>query len=398
MASKTVLVIDADSETEQLIASTLESEGYLVFSVPGGDVGTEMAQKVSPSLIFINPDETGLEICKAIHEFESLKKVPIILLTSSGSDMDLRAGSAVGAADFLKIPFGSDELLEKTAKALDMKAPLVLHVKERDRAPELHESPVIQKSGGGEPDFAEMSGIAELDEEIKKKDRPDLKESLGYNDTGFSEEEVSPGKKKSKVLIAVACLVIVIAGTAGVLFYSGLIPGLGPQKAVPVKPQNIVQKPKAVVPAPSPAQSPLPSNEQQKQEPVVESKAVPPPPPSPRQEASVSSSPSPSKPVKKDTSTSSPRAASTNVQAAKPSGKTIYSVQLGVFKNEQNAAALTKQFKEKGYDAFMIKSTEKDKGTLYRVLAGKSEDKKESMKLLAKIRDKEKIKAFMFSE
>src|SRR5512135_3891664 len=109
MSSKTILVIDADIETEQLIASTLESEGYLVFAVPGGDVGTEMAQKVSPSLIFVNPDETGLEICKTIHEFESLQKVPIILLTSLSSRIGMRGVGSFGVVDFLDVPCTADQ-------------------------------------------------------------------------------------------------------------------------------------------------------------------------------------------------------------------------------------------------------------------------------------------------
>jgi cell division septation protein DedD len=82
----------------------------------------------------------------------------------------------------------------------------------------------------------------------------------------------------------------------------------------------------------------------------------------------------------------------------KPSGKPVYSVQLGVFKSEDNAAAFTKKFKGKGYDAFVVKGADKTKGTLYRVLVGKSSDRKESAKLAAMIRDKENIKAVIYSE
>src|SRR5512135_824209 len=118
MAGKTVLVIDADSETEQFIASTLETEGYLVFAVPGGDVGAEMAQKVRPSLIFVNPEDTsekGMEVCKAIRSYESLKTVPIILLASGPGGTDL---SSFGVVDSLLLPVSAAELLEKTEKAL----------------------------------------------------------------------------------------------------------------------------------------------------------------------------------------------------------------------------------------------------------------------------------------
>ena len=401
MASKTVLVIDADSQTEQLITSTLESEGYLVFSVPGGDIGAEMAQKVSPSLIFINPAETGLDICGTIHEFESLKKVPIILLASPSGAIDPGSASTYGVTDFLEVPFSSGELLEKTAKALDLKAPIVLHVREKDRSADIgwHETsagtkevPSILESVEREPDSAEIFGMAELDEEISPAGGPDNIEAPDYSydagDSGSSEKEIRPGKKKNKFIIAVAAIVIVIAGTAGFLFYSGLIPGIGPQKAVPVKTLKAAAKPKTVVPTPV-AEAPAPSSEKQKEQPVADIKAAA----APQQAAS-----SPSSPPKKETTTPSKSASSANVPAAKSPGKKVYSVQIGVFKSESNAAALTKQFTGKGYDAFMIKSAANNKETLYRVLVGKSEDRKESAKLAAKMRDKEKIKAVIYTE
>jgi len=103
-------------------------------------------------------------------------------------------------------------------------------------------------------------------------------------------------------------------------------------------------------------------------------------------------------PATKELSASSSPAASTSAPAAKQAGKAIYSVQLGVFKNENNAAALAKQFKGKGYDAFVMAGTARDKGTLYRVLIGRFEDKGKSAKLAAEIKKKENITPIVFSE
>lgn len=78
--------------------------------------------------------------------------------------------------------------------------------------------------------------------------------------------------------------------------------------------------------------------------------------------------------------------------------KAIYYVQLGIFKNEINAAALTKRFKKKGYNVFVMKSPAKGNGTLYRVLIGRFEDRHESKELAAKIGREEKITPVIFSE
>lgn len=98
------------------------------------------------------------------------------------------------------------------------------------------------------------------------------------------------------------------------------------------------------------------------------------------------------------TSPSASPADPTSLPSAKPAGKTIYYVQLGVFKNENKAAALTKRFNKKGYDAFVMKSSAKDKRTFYRVLIGTFEDKQKTAKLAAEIKRKEKITPIIFSE
>src|SRR4030042_5083632 len=79
MAGRTILIIDTDTETIQKIMSTLESEGYLVFSASSKEVSITMANKVKPSLIFINvglSGASGLEICTTIHDAETLGSVP----------------------------------------------------------------------------------------------------------------------------------------------------------------------------------------------------------------------------------------------------------------------------------------------------------------------------------
>jgi cell division septation protein DedD len=181
----------------------------------------------------------------------------------------------------------------------------------------------------------------------------------------------------------IAGVFLIVAGIAGALYYLGLIPGPGVKKTVSVQPVRTEAGPKAETPAPAPSSAQPPVSQNEQSQAASENKAAP-----------AASSPASPMPAAKGPSQQSVAAAA----KAKPSGKTVYSVQIGVFKIEANAAALTKQFKEKGYDAFMTGSTVKDKGTLYRVLIGKSEDRKESERLAAGVREKEKIKAVVYSE
>ena len=395
MASKTVLVIDADSEAEQFIASTLEAEGYLVFAVPGGDVGAEMAHKVRPSLIFVNPEDTsdkGMEVCRTIRSYESLKNVPIILLSSGPRGTDL---GPLGVVDALSMPVSSAELLEKTEKAMNVKSPVVLRVREKaaefreDKMPAAESpSPGLREGVSSKSRLSDLSEIEDMEaeeEEVKgtQKDREVPAESY------FPEKKTAGGKKGKKVLVALLAVLVIVAGVAGALYYTGLIPGAGLQTKVPPVPPRTVGKPK------KPEASPVAEPEKQ---PLAEKKAASSP--------AVVQTPQTAVPAPRATEAQTPSPKTAPAQppltkaapAQKPSGKTVYSVQVGVFKSEKNAGALMRKLKEEGYETFTMKSDVKGKGVVYRVLVGKFEDRKKSREMAVRISKKENIKAVIFSE
>ena len=126
MTEKTILVIDTDAETSQRVESILESEGYTVHKSSGRSDSISAAVKIKPSLIFINiamRDTSGLEIAKGIHETESLKDVPIIIITPHGGTVEPRYKAMYGIVDFIKKAFSPEELISKTIDVVEMKSP-----------------------------------------------------------------------------------------------------------------------------------------------------------------------------------------------------------------------------------------------------------------------------------
>ena len=110
MTNLTVLVIDTDTEIIQQIMTGLETEGYLVFTASEKDVSIKMAKKINPSLIFVNIGMSGtsaLEICKAIHETDSLKDIPIVMITPHEGGLDSRHQTVYGVVDTIKKPFNT---------------------------------------------------------------------------------------------------------------------------------------------------------------------------------------------------------------------------------------------------------------------------------------------------
>ncbi len=405
MTGETILAIDTDSETTQKIAAILESEDYLVFTAPSGDVGITMAKKVSPKLIFVNPamgGASGLEICKTIHGMETLKDVPIVILSAFEGTMDPRYASIYGIIDSIKKPFTPEELISKTKNVLSKE-----HFAAQPSAAYpgglLEESQEL--SAVGEDTFAIDAGKDVEDTEMLEKTLVKPKKEIDLSDKTIVKqpkktaqdkkaelieeiiseklEEKPAGRERAYVLkkrlrrtdmrgiiTLIIILVVIITIVAGgfVLYKKGLLPWIKPQQPVTAKPVQ-PSAPQQPVPA-------IPAQEQQKpQLPALAPAPVPGHAPKP----APAPAPAPKPDVKKP-------------------GKEIYSVQVGAFKSSNNAELSVKNYKEKGYEAFLQKSVQKNKEIIYRVLIGKFENNKEAAGFASSLRSKEKIKAIVYKE
>jgi cell division septation protein DedD len=115
------------------------------------------------------------------------------------------------------------------------------------------------------------------------------------------------------------------------------------------------------------------------------------PPASNVTDTSASASSVPSTPPEQPSSVSSE-------SAPQPPHKPFYSVQLGAFRDEDRAQALTKKFRGKGYDAFTQPGVMKDNTPIYRVLVSKYEDRKAAKKLAREIQLREHIETTLYGE
>ena len=410
MIDDTVLVVDADHETEEKIVSTLEAEGYLVFTASGRDVSAGMAEKISPALIYLKPVTNSVEgfgVCKAIHGMEKYRDVPIILLASLRGPLDPRYTTFYGVVDYLKMPLSSGELIEMTEKILGSRSHGPVESGEEDiglmeedsllaeeRPASLNLDEMPEEETAAEEEMPVTQGPASDDKEfadISEVGRPN--EDYSYSD---SQEDLRGGLFKSgrrrrkqtrlfSLVVVVSAVIAIVA--AGFLSYKFFIST--PEVKAPVA----VMSPKAVQKQGPPVPQPL---ERQKQEqPVAETK------PAeikevPKEAPAQKTTPAPVAATKAPTPVAATKAAPL-VAATKPEAKTVYSVQLGAFKSESGAEALMKTYKGKGYEAFTHKGIT-DKGTFYRVLIGEFISRKEALRLAAEIETKEKIKTTIFSE
>lgn len=112
--SATVLIVEDEQDIRELLAYNLEKEGYAAIQAADGKEGLEMARARKPDLILLDlmlPRLDGLSVCRELERDAATVRIPIIMLTARGEDVDRILGFELGADDYVVKPFNIRELL-----------------------------------------------------------------------------------------------------------------------------------------------------------------------------------------------------------------------------------------------------------------------------------------------
>jgi two-component system, OmpR family, phosphate regulon response regulator PhoB len=123
---KTVLIIEDEKDLAELVAFNLEKEGFRPLIASDGVMGLEKARANSPDLILLDlmlPGMPGTELCKALKSSDKTSRIPVIMLTARGEEIDRVVGFEVGADDYVLKPFSTRELLLRVKAVLRRAAP-----------------------------------------------------------------------------------------------------------------------------------------------------------------------------------------------------------------------------------------------------------------------------------
>jgi DNA-binding response OmpR family regulator len=110
----TVLVADDDKVVRQIVTAKLSGLGHQVVAVEDGQAALERLHAGEiPDLLITDqlmPRMNGMELVRAVREDSALAGLPIIMLTSKGSERDVVQGLQAGVDDYVVKPFSLDEL------------------------------------------------------------------------------------------------------------------------------------------------------------------------------------------------------------------------------------------------------------------------------------------------
>ena len=108
-----ILVIDDDSELCELLTDYLSGEGFIVETANDGRQGVAQALIGDYVLVILDvmlPELNGFDVLRKIRQ---QSKVPVIMLTARGDDIDRIVGLELGADDYLPKPFNPRELVAR---------------------------------------------------------------------------------------------------------------------------------------------------------------------------------------------------------------------------------------------------------------------------------------------
>ncbi|GAB4488354.1 MAG: hypothetical protein OHK006_18680 [Thermodesulfovibrionales bacterium] len=439
---RTVLVIDDDASVCAFVSKALTGRGIDVFTASNPQDGVRLADAESPDLIFISlllSNSNGLKVSKAIHAIDRLRAVPVVMLISYAGELDAKYTASIGVIDVFVKPLNEADFVSRTLALLDRYAPgkeddaqVDERVDDLSGAADKGGFVIEAEEGGGDFSRAPDEGpqdlipLQEHEQDIEPDehsgeqgggmgyefDEVDEQEGSKKPDFGLPEEiepdhyAPMPEKKSSskKILIIVVACIMLAGIVIGAYFARQYFGGSG-QQAKPAT-AEAPAAPAAEKPAPpveteaeqaQPAVPAAPAVPEKAKETPVTAAPVAPEKPAGQEPAR---SAAPEKPAAQAPAGSADHAKAaqktgTAPSAAKAAARGTFSVQVGIFETEKNAAALAEKLRQKGYAARVNPDAADPKRPRYRVLVGSFDTRAKAAVQAKAITEKEGGKAFV---
>jgi CheY-like chemotaxis protein/prolyl-tRNA editing enzyme YbaK/EbsC (Cys-tRNA(Pro) deacylase) len=118
----TVLVVEDETDTNELLCRLLESKGYACHGVAEGNRALALAPEVGPAAILLDlmlPDRSGFEVYEELRRTGPLKRIPVIVVSALDDEATRQRGWQLGADAHLTKPFLPEKLVAELQGALE---------------------------------------------------------------------------------------------------------------------------------------------------------------------------------------------------------------------------------------------------------------------------------------
>ncbi|HLB85333.1 MAG TPA: response regulator, partial [Steroidobacteraceae bacterium] len=126
MTGKQILIVEDEKPIRDMIAFDLRRAGFDVREAEDCATARASIADARPDLLLIDwmlPDQSGLELTRAVKRGKDTQDLPVIMLTARADEHDKVSGLEGGADDYVTKPFSPRELLARINAVLRRSAP-----------------------------------------------------------------------------------------------------------------------------------------------------------------------------------------------------------------------------------------------------------------------------------
>jgi DNA-binding response OmpR family regulator len=121
-----ILVVDDEKDLCDLLSYNLKKAGYLVSVVHSGRAALDQIAQELPDLVVLDvmlPELSGTEVASRLRANPTTARLPIIMATAKGEEIDQLVGLTAGADDYIAKPFSHNILIARIEAVLRRASP-----------------------------------------------------------------------------------------------------------------------------------------------------------------------------------------------------------------------------------------------------------------------------------
>lgn len=109
-----------------LLSINLRKAGFQVMTANSGSAAFKRIEQETPMLVVLDimlPEMSGIEICKRLKSERATSRIPIIMVSAKGEEVDKVLGLELGADDYVTKPFSPREFILRVKSVLRRQSP-----------------------------------------------------------------------------------------------------------------------------------------------------------------------------------------------------------------------------------------------------------------------------------
>jgi len=122
MDKRHILIVD-DERGIRMLTKDLLSQKFRILEASDGQEAIDMASKYKPDLILMDvlmPNVDGYTACSTIKTNQATERIPVVMVTALGHELNKNLAQSSGADGYLTKPFLEEELLDTVSKFLEI--------------------------------------------------------------------------------------------------------------------------------------------------------------------------------------------------------------------------------------------------------------------------------------